>query len=218
MVFHRIYESVELGNASFVQQPPSKLVAPLVIHSTEPSRDGQLIQSVGVVALQLTPRCTRWTAVAFTRAVTVEPDATCNSSSDGLVISAVSAKPQSIVTRTTLPSDCSATTRPVHWFRALTSPCFDRSRMTSSARMQTKTGPGATSAAALIDPSRTRTVARPLAVSTTVPATTFSTPTDAATATSTGRLKTSGTDPTCRMNPPESTAIRSPSVRASTRS
>src|SRR5262245_22594454 len=195
MVFHRIYESVELGNAYFVQQPPSKLVAPLVIHSTEPSRDGQLIQSVGVVALQLPPRCTRWTAVAFTSAVTVEPDVTCNSSSDGLVISAVSAKPQSTVTRTTLPSDCSATTRPVHWFRALASPCFDRSRMTSSARKQTKTRPGATSAAALIDPSPTRTVARPSAVSTTVPATTFSTPTGAATATSAGRLKTSGTDP-----------------------
>jgi len=26
--FHRIYESVELGNASFDHQPPSKLVAP----------------------------------------------------------------------------------------------------------------------------------------------------------------------------------------------
>ena len=28
VVFHRIYESVELGNASFDHQPPSKLVAP----------------------------------------------------------------------------------------------------------------------------------------------------------------------------------------------
>jgi hypothetical protein len=30
VVFHRIYESVELGNASFDHQPPSKLVAPSV--------------------------------------------------------------------------------------------------------------------------------------------------------------------------------------------
>ena len=29
VVFHRIYESVELGNASFDHQPPSKLVAPV---------------------------------------------------------------------------------------------------------------------------------------------------------------------------------------------
>src|SRR6185436_21156086 len=29
MVFHRIYESVELGSASFDHQPPSKLVAPV---------------------------------------------------------------------------------------------------------------------------------------------------------------------------------------------
>jgi hypothetical protein len=29
--FHRIYESVELGNASFDHQPPSKLVAPVRI-------------------------------------------------------------------------------------------------------------------------------------------------------------------------------------------
>jgi hypothetical protein len=29
VVFHRIYESVELGNASFDHQSPSKLVAPV---------------------------------------------------------------------------------------------------------------------------------------------------------------------------------------------
>ena len=52
VVFHRIYESVELGNASFDHQPPSKLVAPsceLLIVRRDGPNAGQMILYVGVV-------------------------------------------------------------------------------------------------------------------------------------------------------------------------
>jgi putative endonuclease len=53
MVFHRIYESVELGSASFDHQPPSKLVAPVVtsFYCTAPRMNGQTILPVEVVGL-----------------------------------------------------------------------------------------------------------------------------------------------------------------------
>jgi hypothetical protein len=51
VVFHRIYESVELGNASFDHQPPSKLVAPMrqapIVLSE--AQDRQMILPVEVV-------------------------------------------------------------------------------------------------------------------------------------------------------------------------
>ena len=50
VVFHRIYESVELGNASFDHQPPSKLVAPVSnVYCTRADDWGQMILYVGVV-------------------------------------------------------------------------------------------------------------------------------------------------------------------------
>ena len=53
VVFHRIYESVELGNASVDHLSPSKLVAPVSnTHCTNRADRRQMILYVGVVALQ----------------------------------------------------------------------------------------------------------------------------------------------------------------------
>jgi len=43
--FHRFYESVELGNASFDHQPPSKLVAPFVV-SILPEEDRDVTERI----------------------------------------------------------------------------------------------------------------------------------------------------------------------------
>ena len=100
-------------------------------------------------------------AVALTTAVTAEFSVRRSSSHAGRVINALSKKPQSTVTRTTPASAYMAATRPGNWFRALTSPRGEVSRVTSSARMHAKTDrPTKGGCATRIRDAPTRTVTR----------------------------------------------------------